>query len=641
MVPRVRVSVSPSPLTFRKSAAMEVQEARHSHSSARDTQELRSAAIRFAGDSGDGMQLAGTQFTNTTAIFGNDVSTLPDFPAEIRAPAGTLGGVSGFQINFSSEDIYTPGDRVDALIAMNPAALKVNLKDLADGGVLIVNSDEFTEGNLKRASFDHNPLETDELSQYRLHKVPITSHTAEAVKPSGLTGKDAARCKNFYALGLVYWMYDRSLETTIDWIKAKFGKKPEVAQANELALRAGFNFGEISEMFAVRFTVRRAQLPAGRYRNVTGNQAAALGFIAAAKLANKPLFYGSYPITPASEILQELSIHKNYDVRTFQAEDEIAAMGAVVGAAFAGAIGVTGTSGPGLALKQEAIGLAVMTELPCVIVNVQRGGPSTGLPTKTEQADLWQALFGRNGECPVPVVAARSPADCFNAALEATRLAVAYMTPVLMLSDGYLANSSEPWRIPSHEEFKPLVIKHVTSPENFHPYTRDERGVRPWAIPGTPGVQHRIGGLEKQDITGNVSYIPENHERMIGLRAAKVANMAHDIPLEELYGDESGELLLISWGGTFGTVRTATQRARERGLPVSHVHLRWLNPLAANVIDILPRFKTRLVCELNLGQLAMILRARTLLDFEQLDKVQGRPFVVREILDGVDKTLKH
>lgn len=602
-------------------------------------EELAHAAVRFAGDSGDGMQLAGTQFTNTSAVFGNDVSTFPDYPAEIRAPAGTLGGVSGFQINFSRHKIHTPGDRLDALIAMNPAALKTNLKDLAEGGILIVNRDEFTKANLHRAKFDENPLETSELDRYRVYQVPITTHTLKAVEGTGLSSKNASRCRNFYALGLVFWLYDRRLDTTLHWIQEKFGKVPAVAISNSLALKAGYNFGETAQIFSTRYRVRPAELPPGTYRNLTGNQATALGLIAAARLAKKPLFYGSYPITPASEILHELARHKNFDVRVFQAEDEIAAITAVIGAAYAGSISVTGTSGPGVALKQEGIGLAVMTELPCVIIDVQRGGPSTGLPTKTEQADLWQAVIGRNGECPLPVVAAQSPADCFQTAIECVRIAVKYMTPVIMLSDGYLAQGSEPWRIPEVATLPPIEITHASDPETFQPYLRDENGARPWAIPGTPGLQHRIGGLEKEDVTGNVCYTPDNHQRMTDLRAAKVENVVRDIPDQEVFGSERGDLLLVSWGGTYGAVRTAAEQLVESGRSVGHIHLRWLHPLPRNVGEILKRFKQILVCELNLGQLQWLLQAQFKVETSGLHKVQGKPFMVHDVLKKVEQLL--
>jgi len=607
--------------------------------SAVSTQELSQAVVRFAGDSGDGMQLVGGQFTATSAILGNDVATFPDYPAEIRAPIGTPAGVSGFQVHFASRHIFTPGDRVDALVAMNPAALKVNLGELVEGGILVVNSDEFDEGNLQRAQYAANPLEGGELSRFRLYKIPITQQTLAAVKETGLGPRDAARCKNFYALGVVYWLFDRPLEPTLRWINSKFSKVPAVARANTLSLRAGYAFGETAEMFTVRYRVKAADLPAGMYRNLTGNQATALGLVTAAQLAGRPLFYGSYPITPASEILHELSTHHSYDVRVFQAEDEIAAMCSVIGAAFAGAIAVTGTSGPGMALKQEAIGLAVMTELPCVIVNVQRGGPSTGLPTKTEQADLWQAMLGRNGECPVPVIASRSPADCFWTALEATRVAIKYMTPVIMLSDGYLAQGSEPWRIPEARELPEINVRFATNPETFQPYARLENGARPWAIPGTPGLHHRIGGLEKEHITGNVCYVPENHQRMVTLRAQKVDNVLGEVPDQDVFGAPRGELVVVSWGGTFGAVRTAIERAREAGQDVSHVHVRWLNPLPRNLGDILRRFRKVLVCELNMGQLQLLLRGRYLVDAVGLHKVQGRPFMVSEILEKVDELL--
>ena len=607
--------------------------------SGKPTQTLEHAVIRFAGDSGDGMQLAGTQFTNASAVLGNDVSTFPDFPAEIRAPAGTLGGVSGFQIHFGSRLVYTPGDHVDALVAMNPAALKVSLKDLARGGVLVINSDEFGASNLSKAKYHENPLETGELNAYRVHKVPITSQTLEAVKDTGLNQKVAERCKNFYALGVVYWLFDRPVDVTLRWIDDKFAKIPAIARANAAALKAGYNFGETAEMFTVRYQVKKAKLRPGKYRNLTGNQAAAFGLITAAQLAGKPLFYGSYPITPASEILHELTLHKNFHVGTFQAEDEIAAYTAVIGAAFAGCIAATGTSGPGAALKQEGIGLGVITELPSVIINVQRGGPSTGLPTKTEQADLWQALYGRNGECPLPILAARSPGDCFWCAIEAVRIAVKYMTPVVMLSDGYLAQGSEPWRIPEAKELQPIIIKHASDPATFEPYQRNEFGARPWAIPGTAGLQHRVGGLEKDALHGTVSYDPANHQRMTELRAQKIANVINDIPDQDIFGDDSGELLLVSWGGTFGAVRSAVEQAREAGQNVSHVHLRWLNPLPANLGEILKKFKTIVVCELNMGQLQFLLRGQYLIDTQGLHKVEGKPFMISEVRARIDDIL--
>ena len=603
------------------------------------TEKLEQVAVRFAGDSGDGMQLAGTQFTNTTAVFGNDVSTFPDYPAEIRAPAGTLAGVSGFQINFSSQDIHTPGDMCDALIAMNPAALKVNLKILKEGGALIVNVDEFTPANLRRARFDASPLEDDSLKRYRVYQVPITKHTMEAVKEAGLGAKDSSRCRNFYALGLIYWLYGRPLETTLNWIQTKFGRVPAVAQANTLALKAGYYFGETAEIFPVRYRIEPAKLPPGKYRNMTGNQATALGLITAARLAGKPLFYGAYPITPASDILHELALHKQFDVRVFQAEDEIAAFAAVLGAAFTGNVAVTGTSGPGVALKLEAIGLGVITELPCVIVNVQRGGPSTGLPTKTEQSDLWQAMLGRHGECPCPVLAAESASDCFWAAIEAVRIAIKYMTPVFLLTDGYLANGSEPWRIPKVADIPPIKVTHADDPETYQPYLRDDNGARPWAIPGTPGLEHRVGGLEKADVTGDVCYDPANHQRMIELRAEKVAKVVNDVPDQEIFGDAEGDLLVVSWGGTFGAVHTAVDRVRREGLNASHIHLRWLNPMPRDIGEILRRFKKVLVCELNMGQLQFVLQARFKIETIGLHKVQGLPFMVGEVVDQIKKTL--
>ncbi|MFH1747421.1 MAG: 2-oxoacid:acceptor oxidoreductase subunit alpha [Planctomycetota bacterium] len=602
-------------------------------------EDLELAVVRFAGDSGDGMQLAGTQFTNASAALGNDVATFPDFPAEIRAPAGTLGGVSGFQINFGSRAVYTPGDEVDALVAMNPAALKVSLKDLAEGGALIVNTDEFTPQNLQKAKYDHDPLEDADLNRYHTFKIPITSQTLAAVKDTGLNPKAAARCKNFYALGLVCWLYDRPLDVTLRWIENKFARIPAVAKANIQALKAGFNYGDTAEIFTTRYRIKRAKLTPGRYRNLTGNEATALGLVTAAKLANKPLFYGSYPITPASEILHELAKHKNFDVRTFQAEDEIAAYAAVIGAAYAGCIAVTGTSGPGMALKQEGVGLAVMTELPSVIINVQRGGPSTGLPTKTEQSDLWQVMIGRNGDCPAPVLAAQSPADCFWRAIEAVRIAVKYMTPVFLLSDGYLGQGAAPWRIPESDELEPITIEHPTEPEGFLPYQRDKVGARPWAIPGTPGMQHRVGGLEKADGLGTISYDPENHQLMSEYRARKIAGIVRDIPDQDVYGQDRGELLLVSWGGTYGAVRGAVERAYEAGRGVGHMHLRWMNPMPANIGEILPRFKRIVVCELNMGQLQMLLRAKYLVNAEGLHKVCGKPFMISEILDQIEEIL--
>lgn len=605
--------------------------------------ELESATVRFCGDSGDGMQLAGTQLTNTSALAGNDVATFPDFPAEIRAPRGTKAGVSGFQIHFASKDIYTPGDQVEALVAMNPAALTTNIGDLVSGGILIVNRDAFDEKGMKQAGYEDNPLDDGSLSDYRLFQVDMTKLTRLAVEGCGLGQKESDRCRNFFAMGLVFWIYDRSLDPTLRYIDAKFAKKaPAVAEANRRALMAGYNYGETTEAFGAQYRVNRAELPPGTYRNLTGNEATAYGVMTAAKRSNCELFLGSYPITPASDILHELSRHKNFGVRTFQAEDEIAAIASTIGAAFGGAMAITTSSGPGIALKGEAMGLAVMTELPLLIINVQRGGPSTGLPTKTEQADLMQAMFGRNGECPLPVIAARSPADCFDVVQEAWRIAVRFMTPVMVLTDGYIANGSEPWRIPDASQMTPIEVKHPGPSENgdvFHPYERDERLARPWALPGTPGLMHRIGGLEKQDITGNVNYEPDNHQHMINTRARKVANVAYDIPLQEVAGPEHGKLLVISWGGTYGACATAARDVLESGGSVAHCHLRYLNPFPRNLGEILARYEKVLVPELNRGQLRMLLRAEYLVDAIGLNKVKGKPFTVAEVVDKIQELL--
>ncbi|MBI4576341.1 MAG: 2-oxoacid:acceptor oxidoreductase subunit alpha [Planctomycetes bacterium] len=593
---------------------------------------LDAVTIRFAGDSGDGMQLTGTQFTSTSAVVGNDIATLPDFPAEIRAPAGSLPGVSGFQLHFSSRDIRTPGDEPDVLVAMNPAALKVNIGDLLEGGMVIVDTDAFTKGNLAKAGYDHNPLDSGELSRYRVFPVNLTTLNANALAETTLSKKERDRCRNLFALGLLYWLFDRPMEKTVRWIQDKFGKRPEVADANLRALRAGFNYADTVELFTTHYTVDRARLEPGTYRSITGNEATALGFIAAAHRAGKTLFYGSYPITPASDILHELSMHKEFGVKTFQAEDEIAAMGSAIGAAFGGAIALTGTSGPGLALKSEAIGLAVMTELPVVIVDVQRGGPSTGLPTKTEQADLLQAFFGRNGECPVPVVAPATPADCFSMALEAVRIATTYMTPVLYLSDGYLANGTEPWRFPTTESLPDLRVEHWTRAEGFMPYLRDQRTLaRPWALPGTPGLEHRIGGLEKADITGNVCYDPDNHHHMVSLRAEKVARVAESLPPLEVFGPPTGRVLVVGWGGTHGAITSAVERLREEGLSVSSVHLRYLNPFQKELGEVLGGFDKVLVPEINLGQLRFLLRARYLVDALGYNRVRGKPLKIHEL----------
>jgi 2-oxoglutarate/2-oxoacid ferredoxin oxidoreductase subunit alpha len=604
---------------------------------------LPSVTIRFAGDSGDGMQLVGTQFSDTSAILGNDISTLPDFPAEIRAPAGTLAGVSGFQLQFSSSDIFTPGDEVDALVAMNPAALRTNLRYVKDHGLVIVNSDAFNQVELKKAGYSVDPLKDNSLSNYRIVQVPIDKLNAEAVKPAGLSNKQVDRCKNFFALGLVYWLYGRPIDASLKYIEDKFARKlPQVALANSLTLKAGYNFGETAELFEEHYHVEKATLPPGKYRKVTGNEAVVLGMATAGALAGKELFYASYPITPASDILHGLAELKNFDVVTFQAEDEICAAGAAIGAAFGGALAATGTSGPGLALKAEAMGLAVMTELHVVIVDVQRGGPSTGLPTKTEQSDLLQAVCGRNGECPIPVIAAASPADCYDATIEAFRVATHYMTPVLLLTDGYVANSAEPWVVPDVGGMEKITITHPLTPndgEAYRPYKRDADLARPWAVPGTPGLEHRIGGLEKEDVTGNVSYDPYNHEHMVHTRAAKVAGVK---PAGKPYiwtGPEAGEVLLVGWGGTHGAIKAATLEMRRQGLSVSACHLRYLNPLP----DLACRFgafKHVIVCELNLGQLRLLLRAKYPIDIKGINKVRGQPFTIAELMRGVNCILE-
>jgi len=603
--------------------------------------EVQTVAIRFAGDSGDGMQLTGDRFSNETAIAGNDLSTFPDFPAEIRAPAGTLAGVSGFQINFSSKRVHTPGDALDVLVVMNPAALKANIEDLKAGGVIIANSDNFKDKNLEKAGYASNPLEDDALrSAYKVHEVPITQLTRKALEDMELQANLADRCKNFFALGLMFWMYSRSIDQTKKWIQAKFGKRPEFVQANTRALEAGYYFGENTEIFAHHYIVREATYPPGTYRNISGNTALAYGFIAAAKKMGLKLFWGAYPITPASDVLHELSRHKNFGVLTFQAEDEIAAISAAIGAAFTGALGVTCSSGPGIALKGEAMGLAVMAELPLVICNIQRGGPSTGLPTKTEQADLLQVMFGRNSESPIPIVAASTPSDCFWTAIEASRIAVKYMTPVILLSDGYLANGSEPWRLPRSSDIPEIPVKMRTEPEGFQPYVRDpDTLTRPWVVPGTPKMEHRIGGLEKEDVTGSVSYDPQNHEHMVRTRAAKVAGIAKDIPPAEFLGKESGKVLVVGWGGTYGAILAAVEALQARGASVSQVHLRYLNPFPSNLGEILGRFEKILVPELNLGQLSKMLRYHYLVDAISYNKVQGRPFMVSELITKIEELL--
>lgn len=603
--------------------------------------EVESIAVRFAGDSGDGSQLIGGEFANTSAIVGNDISTMPDFPAEIRAPAGTLPGVSGFQVRISSEDIYTPGDEPQVLVAMNPAALKANLGDLPHGGIIIANTDNFTRNNLRKAGYEEDPLEDGSLGSYRVCKVPLTTLHKEAVADiEGLSNRQVDMMKNMFALGLSYWIFDRPLDPTVRMLEKKFASRPEVVEGNVRTLKAGYHYGETTEQFQFRFKVPKAPVEPGTYRAITGAQATALGFVTAARRAGRTLFYGSYPITPASAILEELAALKNFDVRTFQAEDEISAMGSTIGAAFGGALAATGTSGPGIALKSEAMNLAIVLELPMVIANFQRGGPSTGLPTKTEQSDLLQCMFGRNGESPIPIVAPGTPADCFLLGIEAFRIAVESMTPVIFLSDGYLNNSSEPWKIPDPSKIAPIKVEYRTDPEGFQPYQRNaETLARPWALPGTPGLEHRIGGLGKQDITGNVSYDPEDHEHMVKIRAEKVARIARRIPPQDIYGPASGELLVVGWGSTFGAIRSAVRRARAGGKSVAHAHVRYLNPFPRNLGTILSRYRKILVPEMNLGQLALLLDVRYPVRVVPFSKVQGQPFKISEISGKIDELL--
>lgn len=605
-------------------------------------QEIDDVVIRFAGDSGDGMQLTGSQFTNTAALLGNDLATFPDYPAEIRAPAGTTFGVSGFQVRLSSSEIHTPGDQPDVLVAMNPAALKVNLAELREGGMLIVNTGAFDANNLKKAGYPANPLEDPELAdRYKLVQVDLEDATLRALEGSGLTNKEALRCKNMVALGMLYHAYARPLEPTEKWLREKFGKKPDLLEANLRALRAGVAIAENQELFTVKYVVAAAQLPAGTYRNVSGNQALAMGLVAASQLSGLRLFYASYPITPASDVLHNLSRYKTYGVITFQAEDEIAAVTSALGASYGGALGVTGTSGPGLALKTEALGLAVMTELPLVVVDVQRGGPSTGLPTKTEQADLLQAVFGRNSEAPLPVVAACSPGDCFNAAIEAARIALTYMTPVILLSDGYLANGAEPFRVPDAASLPRIPVKHPTASPNFLPYARDpETLARPWAVPGTAGLEHRIGGIEKADGSGHISYDPLNHEKMVGLREAKVMGVAKSYAPTVPYGDADAPLCFLGWGSTYGAVRGAVDRARAEGLKVAQIHLRNVWPLPQDLGPLLRRFRKVIVPEMNRGHLWRLVRSELLVDAVRMPKVQGRPFTAREILQRIREESK-
>jgi 2-oxoglutarate/2-oxoacid ferredoxin oxidoreductase subunit alpha len=619
----------------------------------KQVQELDHVIIRFAGDSGDGMQLTGDRFTQETAVFGNDLSTLPNFPAEIRAPAGTLPGVSSFQLHFADHDILTPGDAPDVLVAMNPAALKANLKDLPRGADLIVNTDEFTKRNLSKVGYEASPLEDGSLDAYSLHAVPLTSLTVKALEDLDITRKDAERAKNMFALGMLSWLYGRPAEGTIAFLEAKFGRKPDIMKANVTAFHAGWNFGETTEAFSVRYEVKPAALKPGKYRNITGNTALAYGLVAAAQLAKLPLFLGSYPITPASDILHELAKHKKFGVRTFQAEDEIAAVGAALGAAFGGSLSVTSTSGPGMALKAETVGLAVSVELPLIVCDIQRAGPSTGMPTKTEQADLLMALFGRNGESPVPVIAAASPSDCFHAAIEAARIAITYRTPVILMSDGYLANGSEPWLIPDvatlpdlSAEFAFATPADVDANANggeFQPFRRDSATLaRPWAIPGTPGLEHRIGGIEKADGAGTISYDPDNHDLMVRTRAAKIEGIAATIaPIEVDDPTGDAKVLVLGWGSTYGSIGAAVRRVRRTGHAVAQAHLRHLNPFPANLGDVLRRYDKVLVPEINLGQLALLLRGRFLVDVISYNRVRGLPFRAAELAEAIEEVIAH
>jgi len=607
---------------------------------------LNDVVIKFAGDSGDGMQLTGSQFTNNTALLGIDLATFPDFPAEIRAPQGTLPGVSGFQLRFSSDAIFTPGDESDVLVAMNAAALKANLKSLKKGGTIIVNTEGFDQKNLRLANYPDgvHPLEDHSLDGYTVCKMDVTKMTREALKDITMGTKEKDRAKNMFVLGFLYWMYNRNMETTIRFLKDKFGKKPEILESNIRALQAGYNFGDTTETFTTTYRVEKAKMPPGVYRSIMGNQALAFGLIAAAEKSGLPLFLGSYPITPASDILHELSRHKSFGVRTFQAEDEIAAITSAIGASYGGSLGVTSTSGPGMALKAEAMGLAVMMEIPLLICDIQRGGPSTGLPTKTEQSDLLQAYYGRNGECPMPVISASTPSDCFDAVYEAVRIAVQHMTPVIFLSDGYIANGAEPWRFPKSADLPPIEVKFKTElaegEDQYQPYLRDEKLVRPWAIPGTPGLEHRIGGLEKQNVTGNVSYDPENHQNMVKIREEKVNRIADHIPAQKLdSGPESGDLLVLGWGSTYGAIKSAVAELQRDGYAVSHAHLRYLRPFPANLGEIIRRFKHVLVPEINNGQLIKIIRDQFLVDAKGYNKIMGVPITKSELLVKVRELL--
>lgn len=610
------------------------------------TQVVEDVVIKFAGDSGDGMQLTGSQFTNNTALIGNDLSTFPDFPAEIRAPQGTVPGVSGYQIHFSSQRVFTPGDVCDVLVAMNAAALKVNLRSLKPGGIIIANTDGFDAKNLRLSNYPAgiNPLEDGSLIGYELHKMDISKLTREALKDVQLGTKEKDRAKNMFVLGFLYWLYNRDMKNTINFLHEKFGKKPEILESNVKVLQAGYNYGDTVEAFASRYKVEKAKLPSGKYRSITGNTALAYGLIAAANKASLPMFLGTYPITPASDILHELARHKNFNIRTFQAEDEIAGITAAIGASYGGSLGVTTTSGPGMALKTEAMGLAVMLEIPLVIVNIQRGGPSTGLPTKTEQSDLLQAYYGRNGECPMPVVASSTPSDCFEAVYEAVRIAVQHMTPVIFLSDGYIANGAEPWCFPNSADLKPIEVQFKkglgTDEEKFLPYLRDEKLVRPWAVPGTKGLEHRIGGLEKEDITGNVSYDPDNHQHMVKIRQEKVDRIADYIPLQTLdSGPEQGDVLVLGWGSTYGAIKSAVAELQAQGKAVSHAHLRYVRPFPKNLGSMLHNFKKVLIPEINNGQLIKIVRDQFLIDAKGYNKVKGTPITRTELAAAISELL--
>ena len=598
-------------------------------------QELDRVTIRFAGDSGDGMQLTGTQFTRTAAVYGNDLATLPDFPAEIRAPAGSLAGVSGFQVSFSSSDIHTPGDYPDVLVAMNPAALKANVADLPAGGAIVVNQDAFTKQNLSKAGYTGSPLEDDSLAGYSVFEIPISTLNAKALEGLDMSNKQTDTSKNFFALGIMFWLYERSMDPTLKWIETKFAERPVIIEANTRALKAGYAFGETTEIFHATYRVKPATLAPGTYRNITGNETTALGFVAATRLAKRDMYYASYPITPVSDILHQLSSYKHFGIRTFQAEDEIAAIGAAIGAAFGGAMGMTASAGPGIALKSEALGLATMVELPLVVIDVQRAGPSTGMPTKTEQTDLLQVMFGRNGESPIPVLAPATPGECFHFAIEAWRIALKYMTPVVFLSDAFVATGSEPWRIPEPDELPDISVENAPSSDVFRPYERDPKTLsRPWGVPGTAGLEHRIGGLEKADITGTVSYDADNHHRMTVLRQQKISGIANDIPDLEVAGPERGDLLLLGWGSTYGAVRTAAERLQRDGHAVAHAQLRYLNPFPKNTADVLSSYRRVLIPELNMGQLRLLIRGRYLVDAVGLNRVRGKPLPVPEIVDA-------